>query len=122
MALTGNLFADISPQCAEEQFTELVRAPAMRIERIVSHGQASPRGFWYDQDLAEWVLLLRGAAILVFEGELEPIRLNPGDYVLIPAHARHRVEWTDPQRPTVWLAVYYRERDRPKGLGQSRDA
>ena len=107
MAATGNLFADISPKGADEQLTQLLRTPAVRIERIVSHGHASPPGFWYDQDLAEWVLLLAGAAILAFEDDPEPVRLEPGDYVLIPAHARHRVEWSDPDRPTIWLAVHY---------------
>jgi cupin 2 domain-containing protein len=109
MPATGNLLAGLSPKGAEEQLTELLRAPAVRIERIVSHGHASPPGFWYDQDSVEWVLLLAGAAILAFEHESEPIRLGPGDHVLIPAHARHRVEWSDPDRPTVWLAVHYRE-------------
>src|SRR5262249_29617549 len=107
MPAIGNLLADLSPKGAEEEFTQLLRAPAVRIERIVSHGHASPPGFWYDQDRAEWVLLLQGAAILTFEREAEPIRLAAGDHVHIPAHARHRVEWTDPARPTVWLAVHY---------------
>lgn len=107
MATTGNMFADILPKGADEQLTELLRAPGMRIERIVSHGHASPPGSWYYQDSAEWVLLLRGAAILVFEDDASPIRLEPGDHLLIPAHARHRVEWSDPDRPTVWLAVHY---------------
>jgi cupin 2 domain-containing protein len=107
MAMPGNMFADISPKGADEELTELLRTPAVRIERIVSHGHASPPGFWYDQYSAEWVLLLGGAAILAFEGDPEPVRLEPGDYVLIPAHARHRVEWSDPDRPTIWLAVHY---------------
>jgi len=105
---TGNMFADISPGGAEEQVTQLLRAPALRIERIVSHAHASPPGFWYDQDCAEWVLLLRGAAILGLEGHAEPVRLAAGDYVHLPAHTRHRVEWTDPDHPTIWLAVHYR--------------
>ena len=107
MSATGNLFAGIPPKGVGEELTELVRAPAVRIERIVSHGAASPPGFWYDQDRAEWVLVLQGAAILRFEEDAEPIRLGTGDHVLIPAHARHRVEWSDPDRPTIWLAVHY---------------
>jgi cupin 2 domain-containing protein len=106
MARTGNLWADVAPKAADEQRTELRRAPGVSIERIVSHGHQSPPGSWYDQDLDEWVLLLSGAALLRFEDEAEPVRLEPGDYVLIPAHARHRVEWTDPDRATVWLAVH----------------
>jgi cupin 2 domain-containing protein len=107
MAVMGNLFADISPKDGDEQFTHLLRAPAVRIERIVSRGHASAPGFWYDQAQAEWVLVVKGAAILAFEDDPEPVRLQAGDYVLIPAHARHRVEWSDPDRSTIWLAVHY---------------
>jgi cupin 2 domain-containing protein len=107
MAATGNLFADLSSKGAVEELTQLLRAPGVRIERILSHGHASPPGFWYDQDHSEWVLLFQGAAILRFEADPEPLRLEPGDYVRIPAHARHRVEWSDPDRPTIWLAVHY---------------
>jgi cupin 2 domain-containing protein len=109
MPAIGNLLADLAPKGAEEELTQLLRAPAVRIERIVSRGHTSPPGFWYDQEQAEWVLLLEGAAILVFEHEAEPMRLGPGDYVNIAAHARHRVEWTDPDRPSIWLVVHYRE-------------
>src|SRR5215471_17729839 len=108
MSTAGNLFADLLPEAADEQVTDLVRAQGLRIERIVSHGQASPPGFWYDQEWAEWVVVLRGAAALLFEGEGEPRRLQPGDYVHIPPHARHRVVWTEPGQPTIWLAVHHR--------------
>jgi cupin 2 domain-containing protein len=104
----GNLFSAIAPDRSVEQVLPLVNAPSIRIERIVSHGQASPPGFWYDQDAAEWVLLLSGSAGLLFENEAEPRRLGPGDYVEIPAHVRHRVAWTDANVPTVWLAIHYR--------------
>ena len=80
-------------------------AKDLRIERIVSRGHASPDGFWYDQESSEWVLLVAGAARLRFEGE-EPLHLKPGDYVHIPAHRRHRVEWTDPDAATIWLAIH----------------
>jgi cupin 2 domain-containing protein len=104
----GNLLAPLPRQLDAEQIIALVANENLRIERIVSTGQASPRGFWYDQPWAEWVLVLAGAAGLVFEGEAEPRVLRPGDYLLIPAHRRHRVAWTDPEQPTVWLAVHYR--------------
>lgn len=81
---------------------------SLRIERIVSTGQASPPGFWYDQEEHEWVLLLAGRAGLRFEDEDEERELVPGDPVLIPAHARHRVEWTADDEPTIWLAIFYR--------------
>ena len=104
----GNLFANLPTTRADEEFTELMSAPNVQVERIVSLGHASPPGFWYDQDWAEWVLLLTGEAELEFEGEAAPRRLKPGDHVHIPPHARHRIARTHAQQPTVWLAVHYR--------------
>ena len=102
-----NLLRDL-PDAGTAEITEsLVVRPGMRIERIVSFGQASPPDFWYDQEEAEWVLLLAGAARLRFADEPEERLLGPGDWVEIATHRRHRVEWTDPARPTVWLAVFY---------------
>jgi cupin 2 domain-containing protein len=106
MPKSGNCFADLPERLAEEAFTTLASFAGARIERIVSTGQASPPGFWYDQDGPEWVILLAGSAGLLFEGEDEPLILAPGDYVEIPPRVRHRVEWTDASRPTVWLAVH----------------
>jgi cupin 2 domain-containing protein len=103
----GNLFDAVLQDAAEEQFIPLLQAAGFTLERIVSTGQASPPGHWYDQDRAEWVVLLRGAAGLQFEDEPEPRLLRPGDWVAIPAHARHRVAWTDPAQPTVWLALHH---------------
>ena len=91
----------------EEVFEPLVESGAVKIERIVSRGQASPKGFWYDQDSNEWVMVLRGRARLLFEGNQMPVEMGAGDHLQIPAHRRHRVEWTDPGEETVWLAVYY---------------
>jgi cupin 2 domain-containing protein len=106
--MTSNLFAPVPDRLAEEQVTELCSAGSVRIERIVSTGQASPPGFWYDQDWAEWVVVLRGSAGLRFEDEAAPRTLGPGDWVAIAPHRRHRVEWTDPAQPTIWLAVHHR--------------
>jgi cupin 2 domain-containing protein len=103
-----NLFADIPAKIPEEIFQALLETGDFRLERIVSGGQATPPGQWYDQDTHEWVVLLRGGARLRFEDEPEPRVLSPGDHLLIPAHRRHRVEWTDPEAPTVWLALHYR--------------
>lgn len=100
-----NLFTDIPAHLPEKLFTTLLEAPNVRIERIVSHGHASPEGFWFDQDQHEWVLLLQGAARLQFENDT--IDLKPGDFINIPAHRKHRVEWTTPDEPTIWLAVFY---------------
>jgi cupin 2 domain-containing protein len=103
-----NLLRDLPDASAAEIAEALVARPGLRIERITSFGQASPAGFWYDQDEDEWVLLLSGATSLRFEDEPEARRLGPGDWVEIAAHRRHRIEWTDPAQPTVWLAVFYR--------------
>jgi cupin 2 domain-containing protein len=104
----GNLFDDVPASRAEEHFTDLLKASGLRIERIVSHGQASPPGFWYDQEKSEWVVVIKGAASLQFENDSEARVLKPGDYLLIPAHTRHRVAWTAPEEPTIWLAVHFR--------------
>lgn len=105
--MSGSLLRDLPTALPEELFTTLAEAGDVRIERIVSTGHASPEGFWYDQEWAEFVLLVEGAAGLEMEGG-EVRTLAPGDWLVIPPHARHRVAWTDPGRPTVWLAVHYR--------------
>ncbi|MDA8138236.1 MAG: cupin domain-containing protein [Desulfobacteraceae bacterium] len=101
-----NLFADIPVHLPQEWSQTLFAHPHLTIERIVSKGHASPQGFWYDQDWDEWVLLLKGRAGVRFENEPEIITLGPGEAVLIPAHVKHRVQWTDPAEETIWLAVH----------------
>jgi len=102
----GNLYDGLPAGATEELFTELLVRPGVRIERIVSTGQASPPEFWYDQAHTEWVVLLQGAARLRFEDEPDSRALKPGDYVEIALHRRHRLEWTDPAQMTIWLAVH----------------
>ncbi len=102
-----NLFAGLPHNLIEEQVKTLAENKTVRIEQIVSTGHASPEGFWYDQDQAEWVAVLTGEAKLRFEDDDTPSHLKPGDYLTIPAHRKHRVEWTTPDKPTVWLAVFY---------------
>jgi len=102
-----NLFAQIPSFLSEEQVLPLVTAPCVKIERIVSTGQASPPGFWYDQAGSEWVVLLAGSAGVLIAGETKARTLRPGDFLDIPAHTMHRVEWTDAAQPTVWLAVHF---------------
>ena len=100
-----NLLSNLPQNLPEELFTTLLQAPGIHIERIVSHGHQSPAGFWYDQPENEWVVVLKGAARIEFEdGTLE---MRTGDYTNIPAHRKHRVAWTTPDEPTVWLVVYY---------------
>jgi cupin 2 domain-containing protein len=105
---SGNILTDIPRQFATEQFIELLSAPGLRIERIVSIGHSNPPGNFDDQDWAEWVVVLQGSAKVLFEGEAEPRALGRGDYMHIPPHVRHRVEWTSPDEPTVWLAIYWK--------------
>lgn len=106
--MPASLFADLPRStAANEQFSELLARPGLRIERIVSTGQCSPPDFWYDQPEGEWVALLQGSARLRFEDEAEARQLQPGDFVDIVPHRRHRVEWTAPAQTTVWLAVFY---------------
>jgi cupin 2 domain-containing protein len=100
-----NLFGDLPVHATEEVVTVLVAGPGLRVERIVSCGQASPPGFHYDQPHAEWVAVLTGTADLRFADEAAPRRLVAGDTILIAPHRRHRVERTD--SPTVWLAIHY---------------
>jgi len=103
----NNIFSGIPEKLKNELFEALLQTPGFRMERIVSQCQCSPEGFWYDQDENEWVMLLKGKAGLRFAGE-EVVILQPGDYINIPQHCRHRVEWTDPDQETVWLVVYYK--------------
>ena len=105
---SGNLNREIPATLPEEWVSELVRSGPVRIERIVSKGQSSDEGFWYDQDENEFVLLVSGEALLEVE-HVGTRRLTPGDWLEIPAHVRHRVAWTDPDAVTLWLAVFFPE-------------
>jgi cupin 2 domain-containing protein len=91
----------------QELFEPLLEGGRFRLERIVSTGQITPAGEWYDQASPEWVALLTGAAHLRLADPDELIALQPGDAVNIRAHRRHRVEWTDPDCETIWLALHY---------------
>ena len=98
----GSLLANLPARLPKELAETLAEN---RHIRIVSHGHASPAGFWYDQEQHEWVTVLKGAARLQFEDQV--IEMKPGDFVNIPAHKKHRVEWTTTDEPTIWLAVHY---------------
>ena len=102
-----NLMTALPRKEAEEITENLVVGNGARVERIVSHGQASPDGFWYDQSEDEFVVVLSGRAKLAVEGRQQDLALGPGDAVYLPAHCRRRVTWTDPTGPTVWLAVFW---------------
>jgi len=102
----GNIFANMPDDLSSEVIETLHKSASLRIERIISSGQSTPEGEWYDQLQDEWVLLLSGSAGLMFESEACVRTLKAGDYVMIPARCRHRVAWTDAVEKTVWLAVH----------------
>jgi cupin 2 domain-containing protein len=104
---THNILAGLPPALSGEIFETIVQSDSVHIERIVSNGQITPQGEWYNQERDEWVLVLTGSADLLFDGAETPQRLGTGDYTLIPAGCRHRVTWTDPAVKTVWLAVHF---------------
>ena len=104
---TRNLFTDIPGTLQEELLQTLAESGQVRIERIVSDGQATPPGQWYDQGWDEWVLLVSGRATLRFDDATAPLILKPGDHIMIPAGCRHRVERTDTGQKTIWLAVHF---------------
>ncbi|MGZ4968725.1 MAG: cupin domain-containing protein [Methylobacter sp.] len=102
----SNIFKNIPEQLPDELFECLFTRDNIRIERIISHGHITPAGQWYDQDWDEWVMLLQGQAIILYENDHQRFHLNTGDYLLIPTHTKHRVEWTPPDCQTIWLAVH----------------
>ena len=100
-----NLFDIEKIPNSEELVTVLTESKNVRIERIVSSGQTSSEGFWYDQNENEFVALLQGEAVISYEDV--SINLKSGDTVLIPAHKKHRVDFTSIEPPCVWLCVFY---------------
>jgi cupin 2 domain-containing protein len=109
MVRAGNLKSDLPRHPLPDEIGGLLlERPDLRIERIVSTGQATPEGQWYDQETDEWVLVVAGAARLRIEGEQTDRELGEGDWILLPAHCRHRVTWTRAEPPTVWLALHFR--------------
>ena len=108
-----NIYTQIPGFSPEELTQTLIQSGNVRIERIVSFGQASPEGYWYDQQESEWVIVLQGEAKLELQDQPETIHLKRGDFLNIPAHRKHRVLWTVEDRPTIWLAVFYNDDDCP---------
>jgi len=102
----SNLMTDVPSSLPSEMVDILAQGKSVRVERIASTGQCSPADFWYDQNEHEWVLVVKGSARLGFD-DGHTVEMFPGDHLLIPAHCRHRVQWTTPDEPTVWIAVFY---------------
>ena len=107
MIKVKNILSDIHKKHREEILEEIVSSGNVKVERIVSRGHETPEGRWYDQDRNEFVVVLNGEAELLFEEGNQRIKMIKGDYIVIPAHVKHRVERTHPRRNTIWLAVYY---------------
>ena len=103
----GNLFAGLPASLPDELVEILAETDSVRIERIVSTGQSSPKDFWYDQQEHEFVVVLKGEAALLFEGDEQAMCMKVGDFIHIPANRKHRVESTSVSESTVWLAVFY---------------
>ncbi len=101
-----NIFTAIPTDLTKEVFEDLVTSDSVHIERIISKGHQSPKNGWYDQDRSEWVILLQGEARLLFK-DGKSIHLTKGDYINIAAHQKHKVEWTLPDKETIWLAIHY---------------
>jgi len=102
----NNIFEAIPDDLKEERFETLINSRHVRIERIVSKGHTSPESGWYDQKEHEWVMVLRGEAVLSFKDQ-PSVHLRAGDFINIPSHRKHKVDWTAPDRETIWLAVHY---------------
>ncbi len=102
-----NLLSDLPRDLSREVSEMLLQSSGVRVERIVSLGHSSPDAGWYDQEESEWVMVLEGAGMLLFDNGRK-VNMQKGDSITIPAHVRHKVVWTDPDRPTIWLAVFYR--------------
>lgn len=105
--MRGNVLAGLPDARQTEQFETLLHQGSLRIERIVSCGQATAEGHWYDQDHDEWIVVLSGGARLRIDNETDLLQLGVGDWLHLPAHCRHRVDWTEPHRETVWLALHW---------------
>jgi cupin 2 domain-containing protein len=104
--LFGSLFQNLPDATREERFEELSRAKAFRVERIISAGQSSPSSFWYDQPSDEWVLVIQGRAEVRLQDPEQIVHLGAGDWLMIDAHRKHRVEPTAREPVTIWLAVH----------------
>ncbi|MCK5013826.1 MAG: cupin domain-containing protein [Candidatus Omnitrophica bacterium] len=102
-----NVYEQIPEELRDELFEEIARGGPFKLERIVSKGHSTPEGKWYDQDENEWVIILKGRAGILIEGQAEIVTLEPGDHYYLPARLKHRVEWTDAKTETVWLALHY---------------
>jgi len=104
--ISKNMYEDLPENLRDEIIQVIAENSNIKIEKIISHGQSSPQNFWYDQEQNEFVLLLKGSAELLFEND-EQVKMNEGDYIIIPSHKKHRIEKTSETEKTIWLAIHY---------------
>lgn len=102
-----NIFDELPVELPEEIFEKIIESKNFLLERIISEGHTSPPNFWYDQEKNEFVILLSGSARVLYDDGTS-YSLLPGDYINIPAHQKHRVEETDKNKKTIWLALHYK--------------
>jgi len=102
----NNIFDGIHENLDSEIIDSLLDSENVKIERIISRGHTSPQTGWYDQENSEWVIVLKGSAVLAFT-DGSTVKLKAGDHINIAAHQKHKVSWTDPDTETVWLAIHY---------------
>jgi len=104
---SNNIFKNIPNKLQEELFEDIISNNGIKIQRIVSQGNTTPKNEWYDQEGDEWVIVLQGKATISFENE-DDVNLILGEYINIPAHKKHRVSWTSEDEQTIWIAVHYK--------------
>lgn len=102
----SNIFQCLPKVMDDEVFDILLQKGALKIERIISKGHISPTTGWYDQAQDEWVMVLQGEAVITIKDDKD-YSLGSGDYMTIPAHTKHKVTWTIPEKETIWLAIHY---------------
>ncbi|MGA2298938.1 MAG: cupin domain-containing protein [FCB group bacterium] len=102
-----NIFSEIPTDLSQEIFHDIIKNNNFKLEKIISTGQSTPAGQWLEEAQNEWVILLKGSAELLFENNMQKIKLKPGDYLFIPSYTKHRVETTDKEKETIWLALHY---------------
>jgi len=105
---TKNIFSEIPENLKDEIFQSIIEKENLKIERIISNGQTTPEDFWYDQNQNEFIILLKGKAKILFEENSEEVELNPGDYILIESHKKHKVTYTSKEETTIWLAIHFK--------------
>lgn len=108
-SIMNSILTELPTDKEQEHFQDLLTRPGVKLERIVTYGQVTPPGEWYDQAWDEWVMMVQGEAKLLLEQDAQLLHMKPGDHVLLPAHCRHRVEWTPEDQATIWLALHLGE-------------